>query len=353
MDNSSFECEQRIKNKWNKPKKPRKMVKNYHEDHLEKLFDNFDFSFARKSERIPCIKSSDGIVRRIPEFHWREMFLEMVKGKEQWRDSEEDFKRTPYDDDNYGTVSADEKTRNPPNVIRLLVSGPPSADKHVFVNKLVAAFGGSTNKYNVALPFLSQVITLTVGSETVMLYIVDKPYHFAKHFRGSCHVNGIIFCVNPEEFPTTYEQEYRNFHDIAGEFHLMELYVWVVGVLAEHYEVTNKPDSYLRAFNSVGWVPQTYRDSDDFSTLNNNEVVAVIENVLRCNALTTCSWYNSARCAISDTQDNNLLHTGTEFISMVRRCVLRVQETEEEYYQRQNSLWRYPYSSDEEDSTNK
>ena len=173
----------------------------------------------------------------------------------------------------------------------------------------------------------------TVNS--VMLYIVDTPYHFAKQFRGSCQVNGVIYVVDTKTFPVNHQQVYKEFHEIVGEYHRDKLFCWLVVPDGENYNLVEAP---------LDWANRYGKDS--FTVIRHdkdtNPVITAVCNTLRVNQLLTCHWYRIARPAVSGTDPEAIAGVVQEWFALIRKHLAENESSEVRHM-------HYPYLSDEED----
>jgi hypothetical protein len=180
----------------------------------ERIFDQFYFDYASGENANLHLYDVDNF--NLQDFCWREMFIRILTRREEWKDC---LVRKRQKANSYWDY-CDHKAHFDLNVLRFVVCGRASAQKDLFINKLIKLIGKDTDHYDIALNGIEQVIHLknvnilkdvnlytnhdsengTRTVDSVMLYTVESPYHFAKQFRGSVQVNGVIYIVDTNSF---------------------------------------------------------------------------------------------------------------------------------------------------------
>jgi hypothetical protein len=349
-DNSAKERERRVKKTTEEEESDLTRHKQFSVD----MYDKYDLQYTEGENVNLWLYDPDKLVHE--DFCWREMFLRIIQRKEEWKDGIVRQRVEPQTSSWYKYYS-DIKPKLDLNVLRFVVCGRPSARKHLFVNKLIKTIGKDVDMYDIALDGIEQVIHLrnvdinvdaplrwydaevTEGKTTLgslLLYVVDSPYHFAKQFRGSCQVNGVIYVVDTKTFPENNEQVYREFHDIVGEYHRDNMFSWLVVPDGENYELIKAPDT---------WESSQYGSGGSYgiTKLESNPVVTAVCNTLRVNQLMTCHWYDNARPACSGTDQESMTHVVQSWFALIRKyCKKDSAKSETRHV-------HYPYLSDEED----
>jgi hypothetical protein len=348
-------------------KKQKEKVQLFSSDsRSKKMFDTYKFDFVDITQPIPHEYSADHIISSSysGSFLWREMFLHMLQRFDEWKDKSIIRTKVKKSRKDEYSKYTDIKPLPEVDVIRLVVCGIPTSNKHLFVNKLIHSLGADHDMYDIALSGIQQVIRLSnvkiinnyrdnniwrdnkaVETEAVLpqllLYIADCPYHYAKQWKGTGQVSGVIYVVDTLRFPQNYDKIYRDFHDTIGEYVIFSYIIfWFVCTDAEHFDLSLKPDDWNTPYFNT-------RNSESYLVFqsNPNDVVKAIMHVLRCDALLTCEWYLNAHCTIGDTLSENMERLFPLFVGCVSDYLNTIRKKGESY-----GVY-YPYLSDEDDRT--
>jgi hypothetical protein len=174
------------------------------------------------------------------------------------------------------------------------------------------------------LPETRQVLQINSLDTPILINMISTPMHYAKEIDGFNRVDGIIYIVNPMNFAENSSLVYEHLHDILGEFHYMDMSVWIILNQDENLQVSGCFEAQQTS----------YQHSNELNCIGKiSPYGEEIAKSLKLDALHTCGWYSSGWVVISSTE--NLTEALKEFVKGACMHEVKDLDSGNEIYEKQ------------------